>query len=239
MPIDRRGDGADRLARRREGREGRRARLGRGRRSSGRFGLPSARIVERLGDVSSEKAISLIALEEHGIPHVFPHAVLDGRGGGRARRHGASRGLDASCRSSRSTRPTPATTTMPSMPSPIRRTRAAFVVTVAIADVAYYVRPGSELDREAREARQFGLFPRPRRADAAGAHLQRPLLAARRRAAPCPRRADALQRRGQEARPQLPSRDDALGGKALLRAGAGGDRRPPRRQDQAACSSRS
>ena len=30
---------------------------------SGRFGLPSARVIERLGDVSTEKAISLIALE--------------------------------------------------------------------------------------------------------------------------------------------------------------------------------
>src|SRR5699024_4528520 len=43
----------------------------------GRFGLPAARVVERLGDVSSEKAISLIALEEHGIPHVFPQSVLE------------------------------------------------------------------------------------------------------------------------------------------------------------------
>jgi ribonuclease R len=35
---------------------------------SGRHGLPSARVLDRVGDVSSEKAISLIALQEHGIP---------------------------------------------------------------------------------------------------------------------------------------------------------------------------
>ena len=53
-----------------------------------------------------------------------------------------------------------------------------FVVTVAIADVAYYVRAGLGARPRGAGARQFGLFPRPRRADAARAHLQRPVLAA-------------------------------------------------------------
>jgi ribonuclease R len=42
----------------------------------GRFGLPSARVVERLGAVGTERAISLIALAAHNIPHVFSDAAL-------------------------------------------------------------------------------------------------------------------------------------------------------------------
>ena len=38
----------------------------------GRFGAPAARVVERLGSVASERAVSLIALAAHDIPHVFP-----------------------------------------------------------------------------------------------------------------------------------------------------------------------
>jgi ribonuclease R len=48
---------------------------------------------------------------------------------------------------------------------------------VAIADVAT-TSPGSALDREAASARQLGLLPRPRRADAAGGAVQRLVLAA-------------------------------------------------------------
>ena len=48
----------------------------------GRFGLPSARVVERLGAVNTERAVSLIALIAHEIPHVFSAAALNrGRGG--------------------------------------------------------------------------------------------------------------------------------------------------------------
>ncbi|MEO1115793.1 MAG: RNB domain-containing ribonuclease, partial [Pseudomonadota bacterium] len=42
---------------------------------SGRYGHPRASIVERFGSMNSEKAISEIALQSHGIPHVFPAAV--------------------------------------------------------------------------------------------------------------------------------------------------------------------
>ncbi len=47
-----------------------------------------------------------------------------------------------------------------------------YIATVAIADVSYYVRPGSAMDREALLARQFGIFPGPGCADAAGADFQ-------------------------------------------------------------------
>ena len=41
-----------------------------------RFGPPSARVVETIGSVKSERAVSLIALATHRIPHVFSPAAL-------------------------------------------------------------------------------------------------------------------------------------------------------------------
>ena len=123
-----------------------------------RYGLPSARIIERLGDVSSEKAISLIALEEHGIPHVFPRAVLDVAE--------AARAADMSHREDWLALPLitidPADArdhddAVHAAPDPHRG--GGFVVTVAIADVAWYVRPGSELDREAQKRGNSVYFP--------------------------------------------------------------------------------
>ncbi len=144
------------------------------------FGLPTARVEERLGSLKSERAVSLIAIHAHGIPHVFPAGRPGRRRKPRSRRGLPAARTGAKCRSSPSIRPTPRTTTTRCTPSPtpIRTIAGGYVVTVAIADVAHYVRPGSALDREALHPRQLGLFPRPRGADAAGAHLQRPVLAA-------------------------------------------------------------
>ena len=41
------------------------------------LGLPRARITTRLGDPSGPRAVSLIAIHQHGIPDVFPDAVID------------------------------------------------------------------------------------------------------------------------------------------------------------------
>ena len=125
---------------------------------AGRYGLASARIVDRLGDVSSEKAVSLIALEEHGIPHVFPQNVLAA----------ADLAEPASMSHREDWRELPLVTIDP----PDARdhddavyaeadgaTSGGFVVTVAIADVAYYVPPGSELDREAEKRGNSVYFP--------------------------------------------------------------------------------
>ena len=60
-------------------------------------------------------------------------------------------------------------------PRPIR---GGFIIDVAIADVAHYVHARLRARPRGAGARQLGLFPRPRRADAARAHLQRPVLAA-------------------------------------------------------------
>ena len=41
-----------------------------------RLGLPQARIIERLGDPSAPRAVSLIAIHQYGIPDDFPDAAL-------------------------------------------------------------------------------------------------------------------------------------------------------------------
>jgi len=41
-----------------------------------RMGLPSARIVSRLGDPSAPRAVSLIAIHQHGIPDAFPDEAV-------------------------------------------------------------------------------------------------------------------------------------------------------------------
>ena len=114
----------------------------------GRMGLPRARIVERLGDPSAAKAVSLIAIHQHGIPDAFPDNVvaeadaakpmgMEGREDLRdmplitidpsdARDH------DDACYAHADDDP---------------KNKGGHVVWVAIADVAAYVTPGSDLDR--------------------------------------------------------------------------------------------
>jgi ribonuclease R len=125
---------------------------------AGRYGLPSARVIDRIGDVSSESAISLIALEEHGIPYVFPRAVLAA----------AEAGEPASMAHREDWRSLPLVTIDPQdardhddavYAGADSGSKGGFIVTVAIADVAYYVRPGSELDREAQKRGNSVYFP--------------------------------------------------------------------------------
>src|SRR5690606_25241105 len=43
---------------------------------SPRYGLPRAKVLQVLGSLTSEKAVSMIAIHAHDIPHVFPPDVL-------------------------------------------------------------------------------------------------------------------------------------------------------------------
>ncbi len=126
----------------------------------GRFGLPSARVVERLGSVQSERAISLIALAAHNIPHVFSQAALADAE--------AARPADMAHRED--WRDLPLVTIDPpdakdhddavhAALDPDPANPGGFVVTVAIADVAHYVRAGSALDKEAQERGNSVYFP--------------------------------------------------------------------------------
>ncbi len=127
----------------------------------GRFGPPSARVVETIGSVKSERAVSLIALATHHIPHVFSPAALKEAEAARPIRLSPPR---------EDWRELPLVTIDPAdakdhddavhaAPDSDPANRGGFVVTVAIADVAAYVRPGSALDREALERGNSVYFP--------------------------------------------------------------------------------
>ena len=126
----------------------------------GRFGLPSARVVERLGSVASERAISLIALTAHNIPHVFSPATLAE----------AEAARPATMAHREDWRDLPLVTIDPpdakdhddavhAEPDTDPANPGGFVLTVAIADVAHYVRPGSALDKEAQDRGNSVYFP--------------------------------------------------------------------------------
>jgi ribonuclease R len=127
----------------------------------GRFGLPTGRIKERLGSLKSERAVSLIAIHAHGIPHVFSREVLA--------EAETVRPVDLSG-GREDWRRLPLVTIDPvdakdhddavfAEPDSDSSNRGGHIVTVAIADVAHYVRPGSALDREALERGNSVYFP--------------------------------------------------------------------------------
>ena len=125
-----------------------------------RMGLPPARIVTRLGDPSAPKAVSLIAIHEHGIPDSFPDEVIAEADAaepvGREGREDLTemplltidpsdaRDHDDACFAE---------------PDPDAKNPGGHILWVAIADVAHYVTPGSALDREARLRGNSTYFP--------------------------------------------------------------------------------
>ncbi|NBJ10139.1 ribonuclease R [Microvirga arsenatis] len=126
----------------------------------GRFGLPTAKVKERLGSIQSEKAVSLIAIHAHSIPNEFPKAVLDE----------AAAAKPASLEGREDWRSLPLVTIDPpdakdhddavhAVPDDDPSNAGGFIVTVAIADVSAYVRPGSAMDREAQERGNSVYFP--------------------------------------------------------------------------------
>lgn len=125
-----------------------------------RMGLPSARIIRRLGDPGAPKAVSLIAIHQHGIPDDFPDAVITE----------ADRSKPAPMGKREDLRDMPLVTIDPAdardhddavyaHADEDPKNPGGHVVWVAIADVAYYVTPGSELDREARKRGNSTYFP--------------------------------------------------------------------------------
>jgi len=125
-----------------------------------RMGLPRARVVERLGDPTAPRAVSLIAIHAHGIPDAFPEAVLAEAEA--AEPTGGVRREDL--------RDLPLVTIDPwdardhddavfAAPDDDPDNPGGHVLWVAIADVAAHVRPGSALDREARSRGNSTYFP--------------------------------------------------------------------------------
>ncbi len=126
-----------------------------------RLGAFRARVRERLGSLSSEKAVSLIALRAHDIPDVFRPEALAEAEKIREVRLSADR---------EDWRDLPLVTIDPpdakdhddavhAAPDDAPDNLEGFVVTVAIADVAFYVRPHSALDRDALERGNSVYFP--------------------------------------------------------------------------------
>ena len=126
----------------------------------GRFGPPAARIIARLGDPTAPKAVSLIAIHQHGIRDAFPDAVI--AEADRAEPAGLSgrrdlRDLDLMTIDPWDARDHDDAIMASADPDP--ENAGGFILWVAIADVAAYVRPGSELDHEARRRGNSTYFP--------------------------------------------------------------------------------
>ncbi len=124
------------------------------------FGLASGKVKERLGSLASEKAVSLIAIAAHEIPQAFsPAAVRE-----------AEEAKPATLKGREDWREVPLVTIDPpdakdhddavhAVPDPDPNNKGGFIVNVAIADVGFYVRPGSALDRDALTRGNSVYFP--------------------------------------------------------------------------------
>ena len=119
-------------------------------------GLRAARVIERLGDMANPRSVSLIAIHSHDIPCDFPEAALaqaeaadaaplDGRADLRAVPLITIDGADARDFDD-------AVWAAPA-------DGGGWHLMVAIADVAWYVRPGDALDREAFRRGNSVYFP--------------------------------------------------------------------------------
>lgn len=126
----------------------------------GRYGLPRAQVKSVIGSVASEKAISMIAIHSHGIPYIFPDAVLkEATDAGPATmshredwRELPLITIDPADAKDHDDAVYAEADTAPENPGGV-------IITVAIADVSYYVRPGSALDREALKRGNSVYFP--------------------------------------------------------------------------------
>ncbi len=126
----------------------------------GRLGLPKARIVARLGDPTAPRAVSLIAIHQHGIPDHFPDdAVAE-----------ADAAKPVGVKGRKDLRDLPLITIDPwdardhddacfveADEDP--ENAGGFIIWVAIADVAAYVKPNTALDNEARKRGNSTYFP--------------------------------------------------------------------------------
>ena len=125
-----------------------------------RRSIAEARVLESLGNPDDQRKISLIAVHAHGLPDDFPAPVV-----------AESEALQDFAPDGRTDlRGLPLLTIDPvdardhddavhAAPDPDPKNLGGFIVTVAIADVAHYVRPGSRLDKEARLRGNSVYFP--------------------------------------------------------------------------------
>ncbi|MDX8511179.1 ribonuclease R [Mesorhizobium captivum] len=125
-----------------------------------RYGLPRAKVLAVLGSLTSEKAVSMIAIHAHDIPHVFPADVIAE----------AEAAKPATLAGREDWRDLPLVTIDPAdakdhddavfaTPDTDEKNPGGVIATVAIADVAAYIRYGTPLDREALKRGNSVYFP--------------------------------------------------------------------------------
>jgi ribonuclease R len=123
-------------------------------------GLASGKVKERLGSLATEKAVSLIAIHAHDIPQAFSPAA----------QREAEDAKPATLQGREDWRDVPLVTIDPpdakdhddavhAEPDDGPNNKGGYILNVAIADVAFYVRPGSALDRDALERGNSVYFP--------------------------------------------------------------------------------
>ncbi len=125
---------------------------------AGRSERAGVKVVEVIGDPLAPKSFSMIAIAKHGIPHVFQEGVHE------EAQRAANLQLSESKREDLRALPIVAID-----PADARDHddaiwaepdgKGGFNALVAIADVSFYVRPGSALDKEARKRGNSVYFP--------------------------------------------------------------------------------
>ncbi|MGE5953658.1 MAG: ribonuclease R [Qipengyuania vulgaris] len=116
------------------------------------------KVVEVIGDPLAPKSFSLIAIAKHGIPHIFPPEALE--------EAQAVAELPLSEEKREDLRDIPIVAIDPADARDHDDAiwaepdgEGGYKAIIAIADVAFYVRPGSKLDREARKRGNSVYFP--------------------------------------------------------------------------------
>ncbi|WGF89245.1 ribonuclease R [Marinivivus vitaminiproducens] len=125
-----------------------------------RLGVPKARVVERIGSADTPAAISLLAAYEAGIRLTFPQEAIDlaeAAGPPGLGDRVDLRGLALVTIDGDDARDFD--DAVFAMPDPDAANAGGWRVTVAIADVAHYVRPDDALDREAALRGNSVYFP--------------------------------------------------------------------------------
>lgn len=124
----------------------------------GRSERAGVKVVEVIGDPLAPRSFSMIAIAKHGIPHIFPEETLE-----EAPRAAK---LKLSEKTREDLRHLPIVAIDPADARDHDDAiwaepdgQGGFNAVVAIADVSFYVRPGSALDREARKRGNSVYFP--------------------------------------------------------------------------------
>ncbi|WP_375665593.1 ribonuclease R [Bartonella sp. TT121SHDZB] len=124
------------------------------------YGLKSAQIKSVLGHIKSEKTLSMIALLSKGIPYIFPESVLE------QVKHIKAANMD----NREDWRQLPFITIDPpdakdhddavyATKDKNSANNGGWIIVVAIADVSYYIKTGSALDKEALKRGNSIYFP--------------------------------------------------------------------------------